>query len=115
MLMHNPDAAVAILQDIHATGVQLAIDDFGMGYSSVSYLESFPIHCLKIDRAFIRDLPDDCRDIAITRAIITLAQSLDMKVVAEGVETRAQQNMLMQEGCDEFQGFLFSKPTWSRK
>lgn len=110
LLMVDPPAAIAILTKIHEMGVRLSIDDFGTGYSSLAYLQRFPIDCLKIDRAFIQNLPGDRSGLAITRAIITLAQSLNLKVVAEGIETQAQQILMMQEGCDELQGYLFGKP-----
>jgi EAL domain-containing protein (putative c-di-GMP-specific phosphodiesterase class I) len=91
-------------------GVQLSIDDFGIGYSSLSYLKRFPIDSIKIDRSFVKDLPHNTDDAAIARAIIAMAQSLRLKTVAEGVENEAQLTFLAQHGCDEIQGFFFSEP-----
>jgi EAL domain-containing protein (putative c-di-GMP-specific phosphodiesterase class I) len=110
MVMRNPAHAVTLLDSLKAMGVHLSIDDFGTGYSSLSYLKRFPIDNLKIDRSFIQDLPGDGEDAAITRAIIAMAHSLRLTVVAEGVETEKQRSFLHQHGCNEMQGFLFSKP-----
>jgi EAL domain-containing protein (putative c-di-GMP-specific phosphodiesterase class I) len=110
MVMQDPERAVVLLQEMRALGVRIAIDDFGTGHSSFAYLKRFPADELKIDRSFITDLPADKGDAAITQAIISLAHSLGMSVVAEGVETRAQLDFLAAQGCDEFQGYLFSKP-----
>jgi EAL domain-containing protein (putative c-di-GMP-specific phosphodiesterase class I) len=110
MLMKDPEEAVRILKALRAYGVRLAVDDFGTGYSSLSYLQRFPLDALKIDRTFIRDIttkPDDA-NIAVT--IITLAHSLKLKVIAEGVETEAQLDFLRSRGCDEMQGYYFSHP-----
>ncbi|AZG71920.1 EAL domain-containing protein [Shewanella livingstonensis] len=110
MIMGNPQESVAILAQLKALGLSIAVDDFGTGYSSLSYLKRFPIDTLKIDREFVRDITEDPDDAAITSAIITLAHSLELNVVAEGVETQAQLNFLREGGCDQVQGFLLSKP-----
>lgn len=91
-------------------GVNIAVDDFGTGYSSLSYMKKLPIDRLKIDRSFISELPDNKEDVAIVRAIIAMARSLSLKVIAEGVETGAQLDFLKAEGCEEFQGFVLAKP-----
>ncbi len=98
------------LEALKAMGLRLTIDDFGTGYSSLSYLRRFPLDALKIDRSFIRGLPEDQDDLAIARAIIAMAKSLNLAIVAEGVETRKQLDFVRAEGCDEVQGFYFSEP-----
>jgi diguanylate cyclase (GGDEF)-like protein len=110
MVMHNPERAATLLGQLKNAGVSVAIDDFGTGYSSLSYLKRFPIDTLKIDRSFIKDLPLDVEDGAITRAIIVMAHSLGLKVVAEGVETEGQAEFLRALSCDQAQGYYFSKP-----
>jgi diguanylate cyclase (GGDEF)-like protein len=109
LLMHDPEEAVRTLRNLERFGVRLAVDDFGTGYSSLMYLKRFPIDALKIDRAFISDATSNPEDAAITLAIINLGHSLGLKVVAEGVETAAQHEFLRANGCDEMQGFLFSR------
>ncbi|MGB5218156.1 MAG: EAL domain-containing protein [Smithella sp.] len=110
MVMHNPERLIPILTKIKAMGIRLAIDDFGTGYSSLSQLRNFPIDSIKVDRSFIHNLPQDMDNKAITEAIITMGRSLNLTVVAEGVETKEQENFLRQKVCDEMQGFYFSKP-----
>lgn len=110
LLADNSPNTLAQLQAIRALGVGLAIDDFGTGYSSLSYLKRFPLSKLKIDREFIKDLPDDNEDCAMVGAIISMASNLHLKVVAEGVETAAQRAYLSALNCDYIQGFLYSKP-----
>jgi diguanylate cyclase (GGDEF)-like protein len=109
MVMHNVSRAGRILNAIQARGIHLAIDDFGTGYSSMSLMKQFPIDTIKIDRSFVRNLPEDCQDQAIAQAIISMGKALGMTIVAEGVETAGQQSFLRDRGCDEMQGFLFSK------
>jgi len=110
VLMADPARASAVLQHLHALGVRIAIDDFGTGYSSLSYLKRFPAHTVKIDRSFIRGLPLDANDLAIVRAVIAMAHTLGLQVVAEGVETEAQFTALRELGCDEAQGYLLGAP-----
>jgi diguanylate cyclase (GGDEF)-like protein/PAS domain S-box-containing protein len=110
MVIQNSERAGRVLKEIKAMGVRLAIDDFGVGYSSLTHLKRFPIDTLKVDRSFIRDVPGDAEDKAITEAIIAMGKSLNLTVVAEGVETQEQQTFLREHACDEMQGFFFSKP-----
>ncbi len=109
-LMTNKDVVREILEELKALGLTIAIDDFGTGYSSLAYLKTFPIDTLKIDRTFVRDISSNPNDAAITRAIVAMAQSLELNVVAEGVETEAQLNFLQDLGCNDYQGFFFSRP-----
>lgn len=109
-IMNDPNHLSGILSQLCEIGVTLAIDDFGTGYSSLSYLKTLPISKLKIDKSFIRDIPHDADDMAITRAIVALGKSLQMQVIAEGVETEAQASFLKEEGCFLAQGFLYARP-----
>jgi EAL domain-containing protein (putative c-di-GMP-specific phosphodiesterase class I) len=110
MLMTDSEAAVTILKNFKAFGIRLSVDDFGTGYSSLAYLKRFPLDALKIDRTFIRDVCTDKDGATIVLAIINLAHSLKLKVIAEGVETLAQLQFLKAHGCDEVQGYYFSRP-----
>lgn len=109
-LLDSVDYIISTFQQLRELGVKLAIDDFGTGYSSLSYLKRFPVDYVKIDQAFIRGLGEGTEDAAITRAIIAMAHSLGLKVVAEGVETQAQLDFLRSNECDEVQGYLISRP-----
>jgi EAL domain-containing protein (putative c-di-GMP-specific phosphodiesterase class I) len=109
-IMRRPEQAALKLQALDRLGIRLSIDDFGTGYSSLGHLKRFPIRTLKIDQSFIQDITTDPNDAAITQAIIALAESLQLKVIAEGVETREQLNLLRRYHCDEMQGYLFARP-----
>ena len=109
MVMRDPERSLEAMQALHAMGVRLTIDDFGTGHSSLGYLKRFPVDRLKVDQSFVRELPHNGDDVAITRAVIALAHSLKMSVVAEGVEHQDQFDLLRREGCDEFQGH-FCRP-----
>ncbi|MDO8412477.1 MAG: EAL domain-containing protein [Gallionellaceae bacterium] len=110
LLMENVDDAIETLRELNKLGMAISIDDFGTGYSSLSYLKRFPIDTLKIDHSFVMDIATDPDDASIVKAIITLAHSMQMKVIAEGVETDAQLAFLRQHGCDQYQGYYFSQP-----
>jgi EAL domain-containing protein (putative c-di-GMP-specific phosphodiesterase class I) len=110
MVMEDSEASLATLASLGAMGVRVAIDDFGTGHSSLSYLKRFSVDTLKIDRSFVHDIPDDAEDSAIARAVVALGHSLQLRVVAEGVETEAQAEFLRSLGCDEMQGYLLSRP-----
>lgn len=109
-VMRNPAHAAALLAALDDLGVGIAIDDFGTGYSSLAYLKRFPVDTLKIDRSFIQDLPEDAEDVAITQAVLALARSLRLRVVAEGVEMPRQLVFLAAHGCDFAQGFSIAPP-----
>jgi EAL domain-containing protein (putative c-di-GMP-specific phosphodiesterase class I) len=111
-IMQDPDAVVAELARLRGLGLALAIDDFGTGYSSLSYLKRFPLDKLKVDQSFVRPLMPEspAEDSAIVEAVVRLGQTLGLKVIAEGVETEDQLNLLGRLGCDEIQGYWFSKP-----
>jgi EAL domain-containing protein (putative c-di-GMP-specific phosphodiesterase class I) len=108
--MDDPERAIVQLQALRDSGVELAIDDFGTGYSSLAYLKLLPIHTLKLDRAFVRDIETDENDAAISAATLALARNLGLRVVAEGVETEAQRVFLASHACHLLQGYLFGKP-----
>jgi diguanylate cyclase (GGDEF)-like protein len=110
VIMHGADTTMATMHQLKAMGLKLSIDDFGTGYSSLSYLKQFPIDRLKLDQSFVRGLPSDPDDLAISTAVIGMAKTLRLKVMAEGVETEAQLQFLRQHGCDEAQGRFFSGP-----
>jgi EAL domain-containing protein (putative c-di-GMP-specific phosphodiesterase class I) len=110
LLIQNADENIAVLRKLGDEGVRIAVDDFGKGYSSLSYLRQLPIDTLKIDRSFVRDIEHDSEDVAIIQAIVAMAHSLGLQVTAEGVETRGQLDALARLGCDEYQGYLFSRP-----
>ena len=110
LLMSNIDEAVAQLKAIRALGVRISVDDFGTGYSSLGYLHWLPLDELKIDRSFVMGLPAENDSLAIVNAVIAMAHALNLEVVAEGVETAAQLDVLRSIHCDEFQGYLCSPP-----
>jgi diguanylate cyclase (GGDEF)-like protein len=108
--MAKPELAVTVMNDLHARGICMSIDDFGTGYSSLSYLKKFKISKIKIDQSFVRDITVDPDDKAIVGAIIKMASNLGMTTIAEGVETQAQLDYLREQGCDQLQGYFFSRP-----
>ena len=108
--MENPENTFGIMHALKEMGVRLAIDDFGTGYSNLNYLKRFPVDKLKLDQSFVRDLISDPDDLSISRAVIAMAHSLRLRVIAEGVETEGQLALLARYGCDEIQGYLFSRP-----
>ncbi|RDH81278.1 MAG: hypothetical protein DIZ80_14325 [endosymbiont of Galathealinum brachiosum] len=110
IIMHDTSVVIKTLNDIHDMGVRLAVDDFGTGYSSLSYVSRFPLDMLKIDRSFVRDITTNTDDAEMIMSIIALGHSMKLQVLAEGVETREQLFYLKEQGCDEVQGFYFSKP-----
>ncbi len=110
MIMQNVEGVIAMMGEFQKLGVGLSLDDFGTGYSSLSYLKRFPIDKLKIDQSFVRDIAQDADDEAITRAIISLSKNLGLRVIAEGVETEQQLDFLRSSGCEEIQGYFYSRP-----
>lgn len=110
ILMEQTEATVAILAQLRGMGVRMSVDDFGTGYSSLAYLRRFPLDALKLDRSFVADIDSDADNQAIARAVISLGHSLRLEVIAEGVETTAQLELLRAQGCDQAQGFLFARP-----
>lgn len=109
-MMHDTEATIRRLADLKALGVLLAVDDFGTGYSSLSYLQRFPVDILKIDRAFVAAIESGAEESALARAIVSLAQTLNLQAVAEGVETGTQAEILAQLGCDLAQGYYLARP-----
>jgi len=110
MLMRDVKKAIAVLEKLKEMNIRIAIDDFGTGYSSLSYLRRFPLDALKIDQSFVDELVVDKDDTAITMAIISMAKSLRLEVIAEGVETSQQLAFLRENGCDDIQGYHFARP-----
>lgn len=109
-IMTHPENAISVLKQISEMGIELAVDDFGTGYSSLSYLKRLPIDKLKIDKSFVKDLPDNEEDAGINKAIIALAESLNLSVIAEGVETKEQKDFLVNNGCKYIQGYFYGRP-----
>ena len=110
MVMDDPEAVIKLLDSIHDRGIHLALDDFGTGHSSLAYLKRFPIDCVKIDRAFIKDTPANTDDVAIAKTIVAMAHALNLSTVAEGVETVEQLELMKTLGCNQIQGYYFSRP-----
>ena len=108
--LHDPQGAIAVMNQLHERGVRMSIDDFGTGHSSLAHLKKFKIYKLKVDQSFVRDISTDAEDRAIVAAIIQMAKSLGLQTIAEGVETAGQLAFLREQGCDEVQGYFFSKP-----
>jgi len=108
--MHNAEESIGVMRQLKALGISLSLDDFGTGYSSLSYLKRFPIDTLKIDKSFVRDIPEDSNDLAIVSAIIAMAHALGLHVLAEGVETVAQRDFLRDCGVEYAQGYYFGRP-----
>ena len=110
VVLENTEDVIEQMQNIKSLGVSFSLDDFGTGFSSLSYLKRLPLDQVKIDQSFIREVISDSNDAAIVRAIIAMCQSLEIQVIAEGVETQPQLEFLKSSGCTSYQGFLFSKP-----
>jgi EAL domain-containing protein (putative c-di-GMP-specific phosphodiesterase class I) len=110
MLLEKVEDTIAIMNALKEIGIRFSLDDFGTGYSSLQYLKRLPLHQLKIDQSFVRDLASDSSDRAIVRTIIAMAHSLNLDVIAEGVETEEQRRLLLGKGCTHYQGYLFGQP-----
>ena len=114
LLLNDDDKVLKAIDNVQEMGVSVAIDDFGTGFSSLSYLHKYPLDKIKIDRSFVVDLPNSNHSLSIVRTIVSLARSIGMSTTAEGIETPAQHALLREEGCDQLQGYLFSKPVPAR-
>lgn len=112
--MQDLDRTLQVLQQLHQLGVKISIDDFGVGYSSLTYLRKFPVHGVKIDRSFVQSIPEDKGSMALVRAVIALAHELDLNVTAEGVETEEQLAFLKEHQCDRVQGYIFCRPATAK-
>jgi EAL domain-containing protein (putative c-di-GMP-specific phosphodiesterase class I) len=110
MLLDNVDATIARMNALKEVGIRFSLDDFGTGYSSLQYLKRLPLYQLKIDQSFVRDIAVDSSDQAIVRTIVAMAHTLNLNVIAEGVETEEQQDLLLSNGCTHYQGYFFGKP-----
>ena len=110
VLIEDPESSIRVLTELKELGIKIAIDDFGTGYSSLEYLRRLPVDCVKVDRSFVRGVPDNEEDVAIVNAVIELGHALKLSVTAEGVETVEQLGNLQGAGCDTAQGFLFYRP-----
>jgi EAL domain-containing protein (putative c-di-GMP-specific phosphodiesterase class I) len=110
MLVKNPEDTIAKMTQLRTSGVAFSLDDFGTGYSSLSYLKRLPLHQIKIDQSFVKDVLTDIKDAAIVRTILALGQTLEIEVIAEGVESREQRDFLAHLGCHLYQGYFFSEP-----
>ena len=110
MALDNTEATIATLRDLRSLGISIAIDDFGMGYSALSYLKRYPVDTLKLDRSFVDGMGHDIEDTAIVNAVIAFARTLSLSVTAEGIETVEQLTQLQSLGCDQGQGYYFAKP-----
>jgi EAL domain-containing protein (putative c-di-GMP-specific phosphodiesterase class I) len=110
VLMDDVERCIHQLNKLRGYGIRIAIDDFGTGYSSLAYLRSLPLDIIKVDRSFVSDIPGDKNDMAIAHAVVSLAQSLELESVAEGIETEAQRDYMRSIGCNRFQGYLYSRP-----
>jgi EAL domain-containing protein (putative c-di-GMP-specific phosphodiesterase class I) len=115
MVMRDVDLAIGKMRELEAMGIRLSIDDFGTGYSSLAALKRFPIHTLKIDRSFVKEVTTSANDAAISTSIIALAHTMNLMVVAEGIETQEQRDFLLEKGCEVGQGYFFGRPLPARE